>query len=197
MKKLTLIPAFIFVTLIFSCRQETPDTPDAYQEKSVVDDISSLKRGNTDLISQLYTEILEKNKEIQALEDTISVLKDETSEKTKDINKFFENNQNFYNTAYDRIEIIQDSILRKKIFEKLSKNENSFNSKTKKITVLLADISQKQAELNDYHTSLKILLCMQQNEEYQNKNMPDTNTISGLKAEYLNVIKSIQEKINQ
>ena len=199
MKILTFISVGILTSTLFvACNQKnTNDVPEAFQEKTVVSDISSLKRGNPDLISQLYSEILEKNKDLQALEDSISKLKTETSEKTEAINKFYENNQNFYNAAYDRIEIIQDSVIREKIFEKLSENENAYNAKTEKMTMLLGEISQRQAELNDYYTSLKILLSMKQNENYQNKNMPDTNTITGLKAEYLNIIKSIQEKINK
>ena len=198
MKTLSFLFLFIASTTFFvACNQNETNTPDAYQEKSVINDISSLKRGNPDLISQLYSEILEKNQELQTLENQISKLKTETSEKTEDINIFYENNQNFYNTAYNRIEIIQDSVLREKIFEKLSENENNYNSKTEKMTMLLGEISQKQAELNDYHTSLKIVLSMKQNEDYQNKNMPDTNTVTGLKTEYLNILKSIQEKINQ
>ncbi len=199
MKILTFISVGILTSTLFvACNQKnTNDVPEAFQEKTVVSDISSLKRGNPDLISQLYSEILEKNKDLQALEDSISKLKTETSEKTEAINKFYENNQNFYNAAYDRIEIIQDSVIREKIFEKLSENENAYNAKTEKMTMLLGEISQRQAELNDYYTSLKILLSMKQNEKYQNKNMPDTNTITGLKAEYLNIIKSIQEKINK
>ncbi len=199
MKILTFISVGILAASLFvACNQNNAnDVPEAFQEKTVVSNISSLKRGNPDLISQLYSEILEKNQELQTLENQIEKLKTETSEKTEGINKFYENNQKFYNAAYNRIEIIQDSVLREKIFEKLSENENAYNAKTEKMTMLLGEISQKQAELNDYYTSLKILLSMKQNEDYQNKNMPDTNTVTGLKAEYLNIIKSIQEKINQ
>jgi len=198
MKSTILLSMMITSVLIFTaCENNKSNTPDTYKNQGIVNNISSLKRGYSDLITTLYNDILEKNKDLKALEDSVGKLKDATSEKTENINKFFENNQNYYNAAYARIEIIQDSVLREKIFEQLSKNENTFNSKTKKLTELLGDISQKQAELNDYYTSLKILITMKQNEDYQNNNLPDTNTISGLKSDYFKIIKIIQEKINQ
>ncbi len=198
MKNLTFFFVLIFaLTFLSECRQKEENVPDAFQEKSVIDDVSSIKRGYSDLITQLYSEILEKNKDLQALEDSIKNLRKTSSENTEDANNFFENHQKYYNAAYQRIEIIQDSILREKIFEKLSENENSFNEKTKKLTNLLADISQKQAELNDYYTSLKILLTMKQNEEYQNNNLPDTTAVSNLKGKYEDIIKLIKEKIKE
>ena len=198
MKSLFLITIIILSASFFAgCERNEQNVPDAFEEKSVTDDIVSYKRSNPDLISELYNEILEKNKDLKALEDSLESLKDKTSDKTEDLNRFFENNQNYYTAAYQRIEIIQDSVLREKIFKKLSENENSFNSKTEKITKLLAEISQKQAELNDYHTSLKILLTMKQNSDFQKNNMPDTSTISKLKAAYQNLIKTIKEKIEQ
>ena len=198
MKNLTSFFVLIFaLTFLSECRQKEENVPDAFQEKSVIDDVSYVKRGYSDLITQLYSEILEKNKDLQALEDSIKKIRKTSSENTEDANKFFENNQKYYNAAYQRIEIIQDSILREKIFKELSENENSFNEKTKKLTKLLAEISQKQAELNDYYTSLKILLTMKQNEKYQNDNLPDTTAVSNLKGKYEDIIKLIKEKIKE
>ncbi len=197
MKNLTLISALILISLLLSCQQKAADTPESFQDKSVINDISSLKRSNPDLITNLYNEILEKNQEIKALEKKITKLKNETAENTENINKYFSNNQDYYNAAYNNIELIQDSVLREKIFEKLSENENSFNTKTEKITSLLADISQKHAELNDCYNALKILVTMHQNEEYQNNNLPDTVAVYNLKGRYDTVIKLIKEKINE
>lgn len=198
MKRTILLSLIITSVLIFTaCEDNKPNVPDAYENHGIVSDISSLKRGYSDLITTLYNDILKKNKDLKALEDSVEKLKNVTFKKTNNINNFFENNQDYYNAAFARIEIIQDSVLREKIFDQLSENENTFNSKTKKLTELLGDISQKQAELNDYYTSLKILITMKQNEDYQNNNLPDTNTISGLKSEYFKIIKTIKEKINQ
>ncbi len=198
MKNLTFFFVLIFaLTFLSECKQKDENVPDAFQEKSVISDVSYVKRGYSDLITQLYSEILEKNKDLQALEDSIKKIRKTSSENTEDANKFFENNQKYYNAAYQRIEIIQDSILREKIFKELSENENSFNEKTKKLTKLLAEISQKQAELNDYYTSLKILLTMKQNEKYQNDNLPDTTAVSNLKGKYEDIIKLIKEKIKE
>ncbi len=197
MKKLTLIPVLVLIGLLLSCQQKAADTPEAFQDESVISDISSLKRSNPDLITNLYNEILEKNHEIKALEEKVTKLKDETAENTESINKYFSNSQDYYNAAYNNIELIQDSVLREKIFEKLSENENSFNTKTEKITSLLADISQKHAKLNDCYNALKILVTMHRNEEYQNNNMPDTVVVYSLKEKYDTIIKLIEKKINE
>ena len=198
MKKLIFIPVIIlFVSVFFACEPIQENTPDAFQDKSVVSDLSSMKRGYSDLISTLYAEILEKNKELQVLEDSLKNLKEETFDKTEDANTYFSNIQKFYDAAYTYVELIQDSILREKIFEELGENENTFNNTSQKLAKLLGKISQKQAELNDAHYALKILLTMKQNEDYQMNNLPDTASVYGLKEKYDTIINLIQEKIKK
>jgi len=198
MKKIIFIPVIIlFVSVFFACEPKQENTPYAFHDKSVVSDLSSMKRGYSDLISTLYAEILEKNKELQVLEDSLKNLKEETFNKTEDANRYFSNIQKFYDAAYTYVELIQDSILREKIFEELSKNENTFNNTSQKLAKLLGKISQKQAELNDAHYALKILLTMKQNEDYQMNNLPDTASVYGLKEKYDAIINLIQEKIKE
>ncbi len=198
MKTLSFIIFFAITSTIFlSCEPKQENTPDAFRDKSVISDISSMKRGYSDLISTLYAEILEKNTELQALEDSLNSLKDNTFSTTEEANLYFSNNQKYYDAAYKYIELIQDSILREKIFEQLSENENNFNQKTENLASILGKISQKQAELNDAHYALKILLTMEQNKDYQINNFPDTTAVSNLKGKYENILKLIKEKLKE
>ncbi len=190
----TLILALFLQILFTGCddNSENNNTPNAFEDKTSLNNVISSKRYYDDLITQFYDEISEKNEELKKLNETVKELKRETAKKTKEADKFFENNQKYYNAAYARTEIIQDSILKETVLTKLSENENSFNIKTEQLANLLSEISQKQAELNDYYNAMKIIITMEQNTEYQNSNMPDTNKLKGLTEDYQKIIDIIK-----
>ncbi len=189
----TLILVLFLQILFTGCDDNSEDnTPDAFEDETSLSDVISSKRYYNDLITQLYDEISEKNKELKKLNESVKKLKKETAEKTEEADKFFANNQKYYNAAYARTEIIQDSVLKETVLTKLSENENSFNIKTEQLANLLSEISQKQAELNDYYNAMKIIITMKQNAEYQNSNMPDTNKLKGLTKDYQNIIDIIK-----
>ena len=204
MKVTIYIFTVIFLISMSSCIDEKQkdqennenETPEIFQDKDLISDISSLKRGYSNLVEDLYNEIKEKNAELKDLKLKIGQLESDRIEASKEINKYFSNNQNYYSTANSYVQNIQDSILRNQIDSLVAKSEQDFYKKTDKLQKIRDSINQKEKELSDRYSALKIVLTIQNIENYQNNELPESNKINDLLKRYDNIIKNINKEID-
>ena len=203
MKYFNAITAIVIISLLFSCTKNTKEenntqneTPEVFQDKEIISDITSWKRGYYSIIEELYSEIKEQNEELQALEKNIEQITEDNYRDTKEIYKYISNNQNYYTEAKSYITSIQDSILKEKINVILVKSENDFNTYTENLNLLKETLKRKEQELTDLYSAMKIIITLHSMEKYQNNDFPDTSAVKKLIERYENLNESINTKIN-
>ncbi len=189
------------------------ETPEAFQEQTVLDDVSTYsKRGKYEtLVDKLYNELIEKNAELKNIEEEIKRIKTLPKTTGDNINKnniFLENNSKYYNELKpffndtivnfkSYITKIQDSTLRNKMTKITLESENKYISKVKTLDSLNELLYKKHIELYDYKTALKISATLKSMEDYQNKFKQDTISLKELIQRYNELITTIKNKIDK
>ena len=192
----------MLISLIFSCtgnikekNNSQNETPEIFQDKEIISDISSWKRGYYNIVEELYSEIKERNEELQTLENNIEQIAEDNYRDTKDIYKYLSNNQNYYIDAKDYINSIKDSVLKEKINVLLVKSEEDFNNYTADLNFLKETLQKKDQELTDLYSAMKIVITLHSIETYQNNEFPDTSAVYKLIERYENLNENINTKI--
>lgn len=171
-KKLIL---FLFIVLT-SCggnesKNENPknEIPKALQNKASIN--IGRYRSNDDLPEELYQELVSKNIELKKLETQLEDFN------TKDtLNIFYNYNgksENYYTYANSYANSIKDSILKNKVLNLLKNSDEKYNKKITELNQLVESIYQKQRDIRDYHSALKIVLTIPLIEKYQKDNLPE------------------------
>jgi len=197
MKQIIKITTIVLISLILSCtntKEESNtrnETPEIFQDKEIISDISSWKRGYYNIVEELYSEIKEKNEELQSIEKNIKQIAEDNYNDTKEIYKYISNNQNYYTGTKDYIISIQDSILREKINVILAKSEKGFKNYTADLNFLKETLNRKEQELADHYSAMKIVLTLHSIETYQNNEFPDTSAVNKLIKRYENLIENL------
>ncbi|WP_456315677.1 hypothetical protein [Pseudomonas shirazensis] len=128
-------------------------------------------RSNNDLSEELYQELVSKNIELKKLENE---LEDFNTRDT--LNIFYNHNgksEDYYNSANSYANSIKDSILKNKIINLLNKSKEKYNKEATELNQLIKTIYQKERDISDYHSALKIVLTIPLIEKYQNENLPE------------------------
>jgi uncharacterized coiled-coil protein SlyX len=165
--------AFLSLILLISCKknetvQRNNEEPKAFEEKTI--DLGRLKSGN-DLIEDLFQELVDKSPELKNLENELKELK------TRDTNDIFynydEKSEDYYASANRHINSIQDSVMKQKILNLITKSEEKYSDQKSDLENLTKTINQKKMEIKDYHNTLKIVLTIPLIEQYQKKHLPN------------------------
>jgi hypothetical protein len=154
------------------------ETPKALDDKSASYEIVS-KRGNSDLIENLYDELVEKTPELKELESKIDNLNDSKSDSLDQFEKYDRKNNVYYNAAVNHIGQINDTVLRDQLKHLITSSETKYNLKISSHSNLLNLIEAKTLTLNDLHEVLKITRTLPLIEKYQNNNLPNTKALQG------------------
>lgn len=152
--------SFMIPFILLSCRQPAkndapkPETPKALQEKSGSAEIFSKSRGyDNDLVESLYTELTEKEPQLQKLEELISELSDQKGDSVKPFNTFTQKNTQYYQSGDQHLSQIQDSVLRQKIRTILDNSLSAYSSKVQYHKNLIDILDSKETTLSDMHTA--------------------------------------------
>lgn len=200
MNYIKLISVSLLIIFISSCsdrkgQNDQGETPDAFQDKELISDISSWKRGYYNLVEDLYSEIKEKNEELQTIDKNIEQIAEDNYKDTKEIYKFFSNNKNYYTDASSYTASLQDSILKNKIDLLLLKSEENFNAASINLNLLKETLKNKEQELSDLYKAMKIVITLHTIENYQINEIPDTSAANNLIDRYENLIETVNIKI--
>jgi hypothetical protein len=202
MKKLPLV---LLITAIFlsSCLnnnrnvEDTDAATEAFEDESLLKDISSYKRAYESVSDKLYNELLEKDDALKALEEKILLLEEDLTKDNVDLNKFFSNNSAYYNDIKTQSETVKDTVLRDLLIQKINESEHLYSEKIKEIKVLKEILTYKVEVLKDYRTAMKIILTEQSMQEYQDNFKQDTAMLHSLIGRYEKTIEDIQSKIEE
>lgn len=165
--------AFLSLILLISCKKNETvhrniEEPKAFEEKTI--DLGRLKSGN-DLIEDLFQELVDKSPELKNLENELKELK------TRDTNDIFynynEKSEDYYASASRHINSIQDSVMKQKMLNLITKSEEKYSTQKSDLENLTKTINQKKMEIKDYHNALKIVLTIPLIEQYQKQHLPN------------------------
>lgn len=190
--------------IVLSCNQSTkndapkPETPKALQEKNSTAELYSKSRGyDSDLVESLYSELTEKDPELQNLEKMIIELNDQKEDSAKTFNAFHNKNTQYYQSGDHHVLQIKDSILRQKIKAILDNSLSAYNNKVQHHKDLLEILLTKDAYLDDMHTALKIVKTLPVMHKYQKESFPSPKSIEGVIKRYDRTIQNTDSLIKK
>jgi len=123
---------------------------------------------------------MEKNPELRKLEDNRNEFNEEHQNYLNRFDGYDSKSREYYRDAFSNAKAINDSILRKKIEQLLTKNEEKYKIIISKHTALQKDLSKLSSAIEDRLVVLRILLTLEQIEKYQKDNLPDTREPASL-----------------
>jgi hypothetical protein len=178
-------PVFLFLIFIVSlnsCQnnikpdkdKQVKDIPKALQDKDIIRSTYSEYKSGGDLIEELYQELTSKNPILKEFEEDVESYKEVKSDLDKKFHKYDEKSESYYHDAMNKINSIQDSILKLKITSVL--NESRINYEEMKADLIaVIEASNKNAMVfEDFYMALKVLLTLKLIEDFQETVMTDT-----------------------
>lgn len=142
-------------------------TPEALQDNSSTDVTSYSRKGSSSLVDELYEELVDKNPELQKIEDALVDIDKKLADTKNAFTKYDSKSTEYYADADYTLSNITDSTLKKQMREFIHKSETAYKSKTTNIKNLTALLDKGTGTVRDHHTVLKIVATMPQIEQYQ------------------------------
>jgi len=199
MKICIIIFVAIFLSSCNSSEEYRPkkskDIPNALQEKSV--DVNVNKSKDTDLIENLYKELIEKDRSLAQLEKEINKLQESKDDSLKAFTLYDHNNKEYYKNFQNHLGEIQDSLLRKRMKKILDSSIAGYETKILKQQKVFDSTNDMYRSLSDLHWLLKLSKTLDVIKNYQNKNLPDTATLKQTMIELNNAIKKTDSLLKE
>lgn len=168
--------AFLLLLIVTACsKNETKNTENSKKEiPKALQDGTTIKigrfRSNNALSEEIYQELVSNSIELKKLENELDNF---NPKDTLDLfNNYDQKSDDYYSSANNQANSIRDSILKNKILSLLKNSNDKYDKSTTELNQLLKTIYQKNRDIADYHTALKIILTIPVIEKYQNDNIP-------------------------
>ncbi len=187
-----LILSLILALSLLACgerqREQTPkETPKALATESEYK-ISS-RRSYDDLLEDLYSELVSKDNDLQALEDQIAALNENQIDSSAAFQNYDNKNQAYFFSADRHLAGISDSLVRDEMKALLAKSLAKYNALSTKHHELVGLIAAKNLRIADLHTVLKIVKTLPLIEKYQVEHLPSSKSLKGYVKKQEEVIR--------
>jgi len=190
-----LVVTIALGSILYSCSKNTnskeEETPKVLQQGYT----SSKFRSNDydHLVESLYSELVNKTPELKKLEDDLDIYDERMRDSLKVFADYNLKSNAYYGDALYEIKSMNDSVLKKKIYEIVENSKKNYDKKNAKIEALLGVLNKNDISIRDYHKVLKIMLTLPIIEKYQDENLPGSKPIDNLSKEQSVLIKKINE----
>ena len=171
----------------------TNETPEALLDDKEYRTSSYSKRGNSDIITKLYQEALEKNSKLEKLNEAINNMGKWKSDSLRDYNNFSRTNNNYWTTAKRYINQLEDSGLKQSTLQTFLAIESNYRSKMAEYEKQMTVIKKKTLSLNDQLTLMKLFVTGSMMKNYQNNEKPSIKTLENIIDEYDKLIEETEE----
>ena len=161
---------------------ETQETPSSIENKNY--EIGSFSRsGNRNIVDRLFEEAKETDPELKNTIQNIENLVFEIHKKEKEIAKYQDNNKNYFKSAANICEHIQQAEIKASISQIVNEAEQKYNiEREAKLIFALSELKSLTTMLNDYISAAKIKVTLKMIENYQKNEIPSTEDIEQLAA---------------
>ncbi|WP_073294151.1 hypothetical protein [Chryseobacterium polytrichastri] len=200
MKK-TLFSSILSLSLL-SCSENK------YQNKPIVENAvdnsessvgslkeSSLYSRDINMVHQIYGELMKNDKKLQALDDKINKINEETEKGTSQYNGIIGKTETYYNDAATLARAISDSLLKQEINKEVNASLEKYHLKIKRIKDLIAEVDKNKVKLHNQYVIFKIRKTLPEIEKYQNAHPLKTDSLDNFinkQNQLLNEIKNLK-----
>jgi len=189
--------AIILIISSISCRNnqiheektEIPVTPEPLQDSKL--DLESYGRKSSDLVEELYSDLLENFPELMQLEKDIENIDSKPETIKEQLSVFDNKSERYYHSAEFKLSQISDSLLRLRIQSIIEKSKNKYEGHLKEINDLVTTIDKNSKTIDEHHLILKILLTLPIIEKYQKDNFPSSKEYKELIIEQSKLIEKM------
>ena len=175
-KHLTNLLVITTLLLIVSCKSDKNQSniTEVQNPEALQDGVKSriLSKNGSDLVEDLYAELVEKTPELKKLESELYINRDSKYETPNIFHNYNNKSIQFYKNATDVTTGINDSLSKKRILAFIKKSSEKYKTDSEEINQLVKQISNTQNTIEDNHTILKIVLTVPLIEKYQLENKP-------------------------
>ncbi len=161
-------------------------TPVALDENKNELNMSLLsKRYDSNLVEELFEEVLSKDKELKILMKNIQLIEnDSVGLKTKSYKKYSNTNDKYWNDVHSYSMQIKDSVLKKTVSKMFEVLESDYRKKIADHEDMINEIFQKSLVLSDQVILLKLLLTQPLFSNYQRNEMPKKEVLQSVINDY-------------
>jgi hypothetical protein len=192
-----IIPLLLIVTL-FSCKQKIekteaqPEVPKALQENREKSIISYAKRGADDLVDELYNEKLEGSVALSAFEKKFRDLSKGKIDSLEVFHDFDSKNQQYYASANNHLNRIQDSFLKHELKTAFENNNNAYKRSISQLNILEDHLEEQFVSTTDRRLALKLFVTLNMMNEFKKSNQPALATLENV----LNSFKMLNKQLD-
>lgn len=202
MKKLFFTSTLLLV--LFSCNESRSENKPLVEnavdnaESSVSGSITKgtrLSSREDDMVHQIYDELLKNDKNLQALDEKVSMIDSKTDDATLEYDDVISKSETYYSNAESLAKSVSDSISRKAIEAEIKKSAEQYNLKVKKIKDLIEEITKNRERIHDTYTIFKIRKTLPEIEKYQNAHPLKTDSLDNFiskQNQLLNELKNLK-----
>jgi len=178
MKITVVIISFLFIS---SCRQEDKLTATKIVEtasKNTSSDFPIKRLRNTqDIVDGMYSEILEKNKQLKDLDKKIAEIHDDSKIMNDLYNEMINNSKDYYLEAYRKISNLHDPVAKKEVLKIMAASSEKFENKISKLKKLKDQMRFNNHKIYAYYNVLKVRKTLPEIEKYQNAHPLKTDSL--------------------
>lgn len=202
--KLKYVIFFLSLILLYNCSERnnekinsenlnaTPETLEQTDSKISYSSISKRYGGN--ILEELYQEALEKSKKLEILNERIKeITSDSLQTKTNDFIKYRNVNNDYWNTAENYANNINDSIAKKSIIEIIEKLKEKYEKKIAKHETKMSEIEVLKSKLNDQIILMKLFVTEPMISNYQINELPEKSKLESIIKDYNELIEQTEK----
>ncbi len=186
--KSTALSLLIITVLFCSACNSKPDRAQAKpnevpeplkDESSDLSVISKGMRGNS-LIDLIYNDLLEKNSQLNKLEDELTMFNDAKRDSLKTFYNYNNKSDSYYSSAGNELSNIKDTVLKARLILLLANSKHKYEHNISSFSKLIRDIDSNSVVIDDYRKTLEIVTTLPVIEKYQLEHMPDIKTAADM-----------------
>lgn len=197
-----LLPTIFFILTISCNRPErvsstvNPETPKALQENRMLEDIEEIsKRGQDDLVDNLYLELTTKRADLKEMEKDIALKKEDQVEAVHAFETYNSKSNEYYNSANNHLAYVSDPALKEKLLALINESSKKYQVKSATINALVDQIKNQRLTINEYREVIKVLVTIPMIEKFQNDNLPNDTSYRRISREQRSLIGNMGKKI--
>ncbi|MET3535327.1 hypothetical protein [Chryseobacterium limigenitum] len=197
MKKI-IFSSILALSLIYCSENKSENKPIIKNavdnaDSSVKSSFESGRREN--MIHEIYNELMKNDKNLQALDDKIDNVDEETEKVTSQYNDVIDKTENYYTDANALTAAISDTILKQEINKDIKASSEKYQIKTKRIKDLIEEVSKNRVKLHDQYVIFQIKKTLPEIEKYQNAHPLKTDSLNNFinkQNQLLNELKNLK-----
>ncbi len=196
MKNLLLATLLLF---LFSCKEENNNAVAATKNSAnivtnVESKLSSRYSKGSSLIDAIYYEMIKDDKALNVLDDEIIAIRKNSNELIKQKLLLLDKPTEYFDEVAERINMIKDSLLKKEAKDFINQSEVLFLKKKTDLDLIIINIKQNNAAINDQYQVFKIKKTLPEIEKYEEQNPLKTEELNALIATQKQLLERLKNK---